>query len=52
MSAQRFTSCVVALLLSCAATLYSQPDKKRRLNADDEVLLRSLVKEFLFAPPV
>src|SRR5213592_4895466 len=51
MTAKRFISYVVALILSCTATLHAQPDKQRRLHEDDEKLLRSLVKEVLFAPP-
>jgi hypothetical protein len=42
----------IALLLSFTSSALAQADKKQgRLHEDDERLLRSLLKEFIFVPP-
>jgi hypothetical protein len=51
MTGQRATACVVAFFVSFTSSLHAQADNQLRLREDDEKLLRSLLKEFVFAPP-
>lgn len=52
MASHRGTVCAIMFVFSLASSLHAQADKQPRLREDDEKLLSSLVREFLFAPPL